>query len=356
MFSALYYPHTQLPSTGLASRRLLKRALLMWDHLEFIVPFPRFKPYYEDRFVAEAIELIGRNRCPNDEEKKEAHRRIEELITRPHLPDVFYYSGSESYEIYPQKFLPDTWEILTKSKFAGSLLANHDYPVSPQAGLAVMAILADCCAGVTRNRITDRTQAYASLAGLLLDNPEQRLRNKVVDSTLQAAPPGESLISLRLSLPDIDSLSLSQLIRFRQRELIEKGTHFREMRHNFVRRIEEQIKQLTSNTKLTKSDGEELQDRFFQQNLDELGGLKEAMGFEFKSIAKDVVITVVAGSGTLAAQLYPDLAPVFRNVVTAMGAPLTINGAISAGNKFFRSRAKLLRTHPLALLYELRKT
>jgi hypothetical protein len=216
----------------------------MWDHLEFIVPDPRFKTYYDDRVISEAIEIIGRNHYPNEEEKNEAHKRIEEFVTRPRLPEVFYYSGSNLYEVYPQKFLPDTWKILTESKFAGPLLQNADYPMNQQAGLAVMAILADCCAGVTRSRVTDRGQAYASLAGLLAHDPKQTIRDKVVEANIRAVPPRESLISLRLSLPDIDSLTLDQLVRFRKLEAKEKGTDFRNMRHNFIRRIERQLGEL----------------------------------------------------------------------------------------------------------------
>src|ERR1043165_3413438 len=137
MLSALYYPHTKLSTNDLTSQRILKRALLMWDHLEFIVPDPRFKTEYEDPVVAEAIELIGKNHCPNADEKKEAHDRIEELVTRPKLPESFLYRGSDPYEIYPMKFLPETWELLKESKHAGELMANEDYPVSDQFGLTI---------------------------------------------------------------------------------------------------------------------------------------------------------------------------------------------------------------------------
>jgi hypothetical protein len=84
MLSAVYYPHTTLHSDTLASERLLKRSLLLWDQLEFIVPDRDFRPRYEDQLIARAMELIGRNHYPSDEEKKQAHEQIEELVTRPH--------------------------------------------------------------------------------------------------------------------------------------------------------------------------------------------------------------------------------------------------------------------------------
>ena len=172
MLRALYYPHTQLSTKEPAGQRILKRALLMWDKLEFIVPYPNFKSSYSDPLVAEAIELIGENHYPNNEEKKKAHERIEELVTRPQIPDVFYYQGSDPYDMYPEKLLPETWRTLTEGKLAGALLPNQDYPLSKQAGLMVMAILADCCAGTTRSRVTDRAQAYAGITNLLADEPK----------------------------------------------------------------------------------------------------------------------------------------------------------------------------------------
>jgi hypothetical protein len=353
MFSALYYPHTSLSTSDLAGERILKRALLMWDHLEFMVPTPHFKPWYGDPLVAEAIELIGKNHYPSDEEKTEAHNQIEEFVTRPNLPEAFYYRGFDDYEVYPQKFLPDTWELLEESGHAGPLLEDLDRPLSNPFGHAIMAILADCCAGSTRSRVTDRAPAYASLAGLLADNSENSLRDRLVDMDLRTLQGEESFISLRLSLPDIDSLSLDQLLAFRKREESEKGHDFRKLRHNYVARIEQRIKEVTTNAQLTKSDIEELERQFFQESMDDLAGLKEELGFEFKDIAKDVVVTVLAGAGTLAASLFPDAAPILTDVVKATGAPLMIGGAVSAGNKFFKARAETLRRHPMALLYEL---
>src|SRR5216684_4524229 len=120
MLSAVYYPHTTLHADTLASERLLKRSLLLWDQLEFIVPDRDFRPHYEDQLTARAMELIGRNHYPSDEEKKQAHEQIEELVTRPHLPEVFYSQGPESdaYDIYPEKLLPETWDIIRRSRLA----------------------------------------------------------------------------------------------------------------------------------------------------------------------------------------------------------------------------------------------
>jgi hypothetical protein len=355
MFSALYFPHTQLSPSEVGGERILKRALLMWDHLEFIVPDPNFPLNYDDPVVARAIELIGKKHVPGNDEKTEAHRRIEELVTRPDLPDIFQYSGSDPYEIYPQKFLPDTWKILADAKMVGDLSSNEDYPLSHQAGFAVMSILADCCAGETRSRVTDRAQAYASLTGLLTDKPdESSLRDRALDATLRAAEREESLISLRLSLPDVDSVGLDQLIEFREREAIEGSHNLEGLRHKYVERIETHVKEITTNPKLTKSDIEERERVFFQESLNDLASLNEELRRERRDaiLSRDVLVAFVSVASTFATLAFPE-AHVLQGVVTLAGAPVTVGGAISARNKFVKARGDLLRKHPLALIHEL---
>src|ERR1022692_1317282 len=104
MRRALYYPHTELRERSNEGERLLKRALLLWDKLEFIVPDDDYRPHYTDRRFNEAMEIIGVRHVPNDEEKRVVHEQVEELVTQPVLPAVFYYHGQQDpYEIYPQK-------------------------------------------------------------------------------------------------------------------------------------------------------------------------------------------------------------------------------------------------------------
>src|SRR5215813_11550068 len=115
MRSALYYPHTSVESVD-----LVKSALLLWDRLEFIVPWENFKAQYDNPLVERAMELIGAPRYPNDAEKREAHVHIEDLATRPLPPDFFLstqgISEFDAYEIYPQKLLPETWALLRDAR------------------------------------------------------------------------------------------------------------------------------------------------------------------------------------------------------------------------------------------------
>lgn len=354
MFSALYYPHTELSTRSVTGQRILKRALLMWDRLEFIVPDPGYKPHYSDPLVAEAIEVIGVNHYPNDEEKAEAHNRIEELVTRPNVPEIFLYTGSDPYQVYPQKFLPDTWELLMNAKFAGPLLKNYDYPLSAQAGLAIMAILADCCAGTTRTRVTDRAQAYASLTGLLTETPESDFRDELINAALLAGRRQESLISLRLSLLEVDNLSLNQLISFRKREAGEAGHTLRDLRHRYLERIENEVKDLTANPKLTKADVEERERVFFEECMDDLARLNEELWQERRDavLSKDILVTFMGVAVPVASTLFPVLHNL-QGVFTATGMPVTLGGVASARNKYLKARADILRRHPMAFVYEL---
>jgi hypothetical protein len=101
MLSAVYYPHTTLHVEDIAAQRVLKRSLLLWDELQFIVPFPGFRGSYQDPQVARAVELIGVNHYPTDEEKRLAHEHTEELVTRPNLPEVFFARGPVRTERVP---------------------------------------------------------------------------------------------------------------------------------------------------------------------------------------------------------------------------------------------------------------
>ena len=381
MLSAVYYPHTTLhfDSVG-AAHRLLKRSLLLWDQLDFIVPAAGFVPQYEDATVAKAVELIGNNRYPTDEEKKQAHEQIEELVTRPNLPEIFFSRGmgDDGFDIYPDKLLPHTWDLLKQSRLAvrpgamtpgppaeaggggfergGRYYDNYDAFLSTtgQAGLAVLSILADCCAGTTRSRVTDRYGAYTKLTGLLADKAEEtKVRDHMVDVTMQAATRKELLITLKLPLLDVDQLDLAQLVEFRERESAEAGHTLRDLRHRYLNRVEKQV-QLATTTAATTSDVEELERQFYEESKDDLAALRQELRSELKQaiLSKDVMVTLLAAAGSLAFALFAQQFHV-PTVFSLTSLPITALGLESARDKFSRSRSEILRKHPMAFLHEL---
>lgn len=96
MYSALYFPHTEIQS-----QRLVKTALLTWDRLETIAPYRGYQTHYEGEMAA-AMELIGKPRSPTEAEKVKVHALVKELVDQT-LPETFSYRPErweETYEMW----------------------------------------------------------------------------------------------------------------------------------------------------------------------------------------------------------------------------------------------------------------
>lgn len=338
MRSALYYPHTEIQS-----KTLLKKSLLLWDRLEFIVPDKGYRPYYTDPEVSEAIELIGVQHCPTNDEKKLAHDHIEDFGTGT-LPAAFYYKsqiGVQDYEIYPQKLFPETWSMLQQLQLAGNPLANYDYPLAEGAGLSIMSILADICAGETRARITDRGLAYATITNLLVDHPN----NTSINS--------EMVVPVIMDTIDISDLTLRQLIEFRKQE--EKSGGLRELRHRYVDRISTHIKSVLGAK--SQRDKERIESEFREDMEDDLRNLRA----ELRSTTKEVLLSkelltvgiAAVGSVAITALGAPFVLP--AGFTTLGGGLITVGGILATQNKYVSSRKAVMQKHPMAFIYELEK-
>ena len=343
MRSALYYPHSSI-----GSENILKTALLLWDNIEYIAPWQGFRPEYATRAQAEAAEIIARERVPSVEEKKKAHEEIEEFATRT-LPEAFMFQGVEQngdYEIYPQKLLPETWHLLREMHIAGDPRQNLDIPFSAPTGLSLMSILADCCAGKTRARVTDRADAYAFVTNLLQGDSE----NKTEPVGQEA---NECFVAITLNVVDASTIDLSRLVELRKREQKSGGHAIRDLRHRYVDRMESYAK-ATTETVGTKSDAEELKRQLTDNMKDDLAALKDELKFARNDVlfSREMITAAVAAVGTIAA-LALGAAPVLEGVITATGAPITVGGLFATRNKFLSTRKSLLQKHPMAYLYEL---
>jgi hypothetical protein len=339
MRSALYYPHTHI-----RSENLLKTSLLMWDQLEFIVPSVGYKPHYHNKPLFErALEIFGVPRCPSEQDKHNAHDFIEDLATAPSLPEPFFYrhTDPEPFAIYPEKFMPETWQVLLDLKLAGMPLQNDNFPLTATAGLSVMSILADCCAGTTRARITDRGLAYASITNLTVDR-----------SAAPAVDLYERVIPLTLEVVDATSLPLEQLIRFRERENKSGGHGLRELRHQYLDCIESHVRAL-QNVK-SRSDREEL-DRVFQAKMgtDFRQLCEELCGAKTNAILSKELITSVLVAAASAWAVIHGLPLEIPAAFTGIGGPLTVGGLLLTKNKYSNSRKTIMQKHPMAYLYEL---
>jgi len=318
---------------------------MLWDRIHVIVPFEDFVPSYASAEAAESFNLIGKCHYPSPAEKKQAHDLVEDFATKG-LPESFSYvsvtSPEEIYEVYPQKLLPKTWDLLQQAGLAGRPLLNADYRLASATGLSVMSLLADCCAGDSLVRVTDRPAAYASLAGLLTQKTE----------SLATAETRESLLALTLNVADATSIPLAKWIKFRKREEGgSDGHHIRDLRHRFVQHIETQAKKMAA----AKSDAEltEVKMQFKDDTHDDYAALREALELEAWQMlpTKEVIISVLGGIAALGGVAFNTVMPM-TDVVTRSGAVATIGGLLASRSKFVNARRRVLREHPISYLYE----
>lgn len=294
---------------------------------------------------------MAKPRVPSEKEKKKAHKKVQELVDAP-LPEPFYFQsvGPPEYEMYAEKLLPDTWKLLREARLAGVDRGwkRHGLMREP-AGLSVMSILADCCAGTTRARITDRGAAYATIAKLL-QSPD-------ADDHRENEPTArQQFVAITLNLIDSSAMDLARLIDFRKRESKSGGHSYRDLRHRYVDRMEAYVKQVTT-LEGTASDAKVLARELMDDMNDDLAVLADELGFARNEIlfSKDVITAAVAGIGTIAASIF-GLPMVVEGVVTAVGAPVTIGGILGSRSKYRFLRSSVLHKHPMAYLYELRRS
>jgi hypothetical protein len=335
MRSALYYPNTAL------DENLLKTSLLLWDEVHVIVPWPEFEPYYESRDARDAFSLVGRCRCPSDEEKSQVHELVEDFVTRP-LPRAFTYRSNspEIHGVYAEKVLPDTWRVLREAGLTGERQGSINHPMNEPTALSLMNIIADCCAGDSLARITDQSLAYAALAGLFIDESPVAIPSLGIR---------EELVPVTLSIASTDDLPLKKLVDLRKREHAGSDGHLiRDLRHRFVQRLESQVTQLS--VIKAQEDAKELKRQFAQDMVDDYRDLREALKLEAQQLlGTKELITVCLGAGVVAAAVAP--IPV-ANVFTVGGAVATIGGLLATRAKFVSKRQQILRDHPMSYLYE----
>jgi hypothetical protein len=347
MYTALYFPHTEV-----RSKSLVKAALLTWDKLETIIPFPEYRPRYEG-VVARAMEIVGAARPPTVAEKKRVHTLVEDLVKRG-VPETFSYrpNGFEpDYEMWPGKLAHETWQLLADNGLVGGALPGSDYPASQAAGLTFMSIIADVMAGDTRARITDRSLAYATIANA---------PNVALESHSNAAD-FEQVVPLSFKTIDIDAVPIERLIAFREREeKSAKSRDYRALRHNYLDRLAAHLKTIAGYS-VGSPDRIEL-DRIFAQKMeDDLADLKYELGVAKKDVifSKEILalvgmvggLSALVGSGPFSA-----VPLAIAGAVKSAGFAITVGGPVALSYKYGAARKKILRQHPMAYLYEAQRS
>jgi hypothetical protein len=345
MYSALYFPHTEVRSES-----LVKTALLTWDKLETIIPDHYYRPQYSGP-TARAMEIIGSPRPPSDDDRRQVHALVEELIEQG-VPETFTYRPDRydpDYEMWQSKLWNRTWRLLEENGLVGGLLPNSDYPASQPAGLTLMSIIADVMAGETRTRVTDRGLAYATIANA----------PNIPSAARGGATEYERVVPLTFKTIAIEHVAMERLIEFRERE--EKSTHghdYRNLRHRYLDQIEAHVK-LVAGYPPGSPDRVELDRQFSQRMEDDLAILKDELGIARRdAILSKESLTLVSlglvGIGALAAGGALAAVPLaIAAAVKSAGVVATIGGPLAMAHKYGTARKKVLSQHPMAYLYEI---
>jgi hypothetical protein len=227
MYSALYFP-----KMGIESEAILKTALLLWDDISYIYPY-KDNGYYGPPELEEAHSLVTSRYVPTEADKATAHEAILDLATSD-TPELFFRTDlpeASRYDIYPQKFLPETWHALIETGFAKAATDSGDsiYSLAPAMGITMMSVLAEICAGTERRTITDSPLAHyvgnTALSGLSGGKP------------CNINSPVERLVMLSLEVVDAKAIPLSKLVDFRKREEgSSEGQKIRALRRSYVKK------------------------------------------------------------------------------------------------------------------------
>jgi hypothetical protein len=337
--SALYFPHTSIQNEN-----LIRTSLLLWDQVHIMVPWDGFCQDSHNRYHARALELIGVSHVPSYEEKKQAHEIVEDFATRP-LPEAFSYISKgypDDWPVYPEKLLPDTWNMLRMTGLAGQQKYGGGVPVKEPTGLSLLSILADCCAGESLARITDQSAAYGILTGLLAEKPAKDDRQGTM----------EGLAALTLTVIDTSGIPLTKLIAFREREEKSANGHdLRSLRHRYLDRLSAQASALAHLQK--ESDRAEIKRQFDQDMTDDLRQLRSELRLLATETltSKELLVAALAGAVAIASPFLNFRLP---NVTGASGGAVSIGGLLAVRTKFVKSRRDVLKNHPMAYLHEIK--
>lgn len=351
LLTALYYPHSRI-----ASERLVKSALLLWDQLEWLVPQPGYT--VDSRLpkpVQAALEMIGQPRVPTDQEKRLAHAEIMKL-TEKRLPEWLLFDPREpgrAYYAYEDKLLYETWTELRDAGLAvrvGRVRDGHvrggaldDWAVSTSLGLTIMSILADICAGTQRRTVTDRTDAYAAYTRAVTFAFEGEYGAKTSDEAI-------SLVTVAAKMVDVDLLSVEDLVALRARESQEQSSDLRDLRHRFVKAMDDYIAEITS--KKVAADADEVYRKYAEEMEGDLTVLKrELRNTAIGAVTKEVLIGAAAFVGAAAVPfIVPAAAPAMATAAAA-SPYIGIGELVRTGFGYRQKRAEVMQKHAMAWLH-----
>jgi hypothetical protein len=351
--TALYYPHITLDN-----ERLLKNALILWDQVELICPFPEFPHLPADGTRRAAFCAIAKPLRPSVAEMRNAHEALIEIADSP-LPNWFFPEHAKNggsrrhlhYSLHPEKLLPETWEELRRSKLAEPVLTDIEPPIPRAAirreynaakqkayattqafGLTILAVLADCCAGDTRQLMTDEVNYYVAL---------NRYLKLISGATAERGTSTryDRLVTLSFTTLNVSGVSLQALTAIRSRE--KDRPHLRQMRHAYLQKLDTYVARLSTAARRAR-DVREIEREFLLDVSDDVALLKEELKDEAKKVifSKEMGATAIALAGTF--------------VEPIMGSLLAAGALYRSKVEYRAARNRTLERHAMAWLYETR--
>lgn len=327
MQSALYYPFT-----GPERESFMKTALFLWDTVDFIVPHADFYPFGRSRDTEEALEIIGRNYVPTEEDKKNAHEELKDICEGP-LPSKLNFElkrPEQAYDFYPEKLLNKTWEMLAESKLAKVVSDTgnvHQVSTGPLFGYYMMSILAVCCSQGRKRLVTDHTDPYRTLSNILVDS-DSHANNTQEDWH-------ERLIALSFNGPDFAEVSLRKLVDIRKNE----DKLLQDLRRAFLKEVDQTASDICLHAG-NPNTVRDLIDGFNNTMEKDLKELKRVLGRSGAS----VLLSKEFGFSVLAATAAVALEPI-------SGSIFTIGGLAKGLMDYQDRRHKILRDHPSSWLF-----
>lgn len=332
MHSALYYPFT-----GPERESFVKTSLFLWDTVDFIVPFHDFMPRGRSRDETEALEIIARPYVPTNADKKNAHEEFEK-ICEAEIADQFIFnlsSPERAYNFYPQKLLPETWDLLAESRLAHVIKCEDgvsDASTNGLFGYYMMSVLAVCCSNERKRLVTDNHDPYRTLANIMVDE---------MPTYADQDDWHGRLISISLNGPDFGDISLKRLVELRKNE----DQLLQEMRRSFTATVDETascIAEHTDNPNII----DDLIKGFIDKTEKDLAELKRALNRSATSLilSKECAFSIATYAASLLAS------PATGGLLLAGGAVLTAGGLTRGLMSYQDRRRKFLREHPTSWL------
>lgn len=323
---AVFYPHSTIRDSA-----LLKRALLFYDEVELLVPHGRHPliaegalrdvSEHEARGIHAAAEFLLRQHVPTENDHRRAHELIERLVERP-TPAWFAFEPHHRYEIYPEKFMLETWRMLSAGKLAWRQVGQHpDYEVHSSLGLSLMGILARVRAGTTREKVTDVVdahRAYMHYVAALADGIPDAHKVSKIHPRLET-----------ITLPGIDlrHAKIEKLLELRQNE----DAFVKRLRRNFQKALADFRERLGE---CSADEHEAVFDNFKDDLDDDLKHLEEHLSLSRRS--------TVTRTGAALMNLK------IGDAVEGLAAGLE---AVEQLPAFRLQRQEVLEAHPSAWLY-----